>query len=55
MSAALSGNASALFDLKSASLTLVAFVLKTGNVQALEQALTEKFGDTPTSSAMTRS
>ena len=47
MSAALSGNASALFDLKSASLTLVAFVLKTGNVQALEQALTEKFGDTP--------
>ncbi|HET8694155.1 MAG: septum site-determining protein MinC [Burkholderiales bacterium] len=44
---ATSANANALFDLKSASLTLVAFVLKTGNMQALEQALTEKFGDTP--------
>jgi septum site-determining protein MinC len=47
MSAAPPGNASALFDLKSASLTLVAFVLKTGNIQALRQALTERFGDTP--------
>ena len=47
MSAAPSGNASALFDLKSASLTLVAFVLKTGNIQALGQAMAERFGDTP--------
>jgi septum site-determining protein MinC len=47
MSAASSGNASALFDLKSASLTLVAFVLKTGNIQALGQAMAERFGDTP--------
>lgn len=47
MSAAPSGNASALFDLKSASLTLVSFILKTGNFQALEAAMTERFGDTP--------
>lgn len=47
MSAAPSGNVSALFDLKSASLTLVSFVLKTGNMPALEQAMTERFGDTP--------
>lgn len=47
MSAASPGNASALFDLKSASLTLVAFVLKTGNIQALGQALADRFGDTP--------
>ena len=47
MSAAPSGNVSALFDLKSASLTLVAFVLKTGIMPALEQAMTERFGDTP--------
>jgi len=47
MSAASPGNAPALFDLKSASLTLVAFVLKTGNIQALGQAMAERFGDTP--------
>ncbi|MFT3856011.1 MAG: septum site-determining protein MinC [Aquabacterium sp.] len=47
MSAASPGNASALFDLKSASLTLVAFVLKTGSIQALEKAMQERFGDTP--------
>jgi len=47
MSAASPGNASALFDLKSASLTLVAFVLKTGNIQTLGQAMAERFGDTP--------
>ena len=47
MSAASPANASALFDLKSASLTLVAFVLKTGNIQALGQAMAERFGDTP--------
>lgn len=47
MSAASPGNASALFDLKSASLTLVAFVLKTGSIQALGQAMADRFGDTP--------
>jgi septum site-determining protein MinC len=47
MSAASPGNAFALFDLKSASLTLVAFVLKTGNIQALGEAMAERFGDTP--------
>jgi len=47
MSSASSGNASTAFDLKSASLTLVAFVLKTGNVKALAQAMAERHGDTP--------
>jgi len=47
MSAAAPGNASSLFDLKSASLTLVSFVLKTGNIPALAQAMDAKFGDTP--------
>ena len=42
-----SGNPSALFDLKSASLTLVSFVLRTGNIPALEKAMEERFGDTP--------
>ncbi|HEX5371263.1 MAG TPA: septum site-determining protein MinC [Aquabacterium sp.] len=41
------GTTSALFDLKSASLTLVSFVLKTGNMPALAQAMEERFGDTP--------
>jgi septum site-determining protein MinC len=47
MSAAAPGNTSSLFDLKSASLTLVSFVLKTGNIPALAQAMAAKFGDTP--------
>ncbi|NBD20325.1 septum site-determining protein MinC [Aquabacterium fontiphilum] len=47
MSAAAPGNASNLFDFKSASLTLEAFLLKTGNLTALESALTERFGDSP--------
>jgi septum site-determining protein MinC len=47
MSAAAPGNTSSLFDLKSASLTLVSFVLKTGNIPALAQAMETKFGDTP--------
>ncbi len=47
MSAAPTGNAPALFDLKSASLTLVALVLKTGNIQAVAQAMTERYADTP--------
>ena len=40
-------NASALFDLKSASLTLEAFLLKTGNLSTLAQALADRFGATP--------
>jgi septum site-determining protein MinC len=40
-------NASALFDLKSASLTLEAFLLKTGNMSTLAQALEDRFGATP--------
>lgn len=47
MPAASPANASALFDLKSASLSLEAFLLKTGNIQALGQAMAERFGDTP--------
>lgn len=47
MPAASPANASTLFDLKSASLTLVAFVLKTSNIQALGQAMDDRFGDTP--------
>ncbi len=47
MSAASPGNAPALFDLKSASLTLVAFVLKTGNIPAVAQAMAERYADTP--------
>ncbi|MCH8180386.1 MAG: septum site-determining protein MinC [Proteobacteria bacterium] len=39
--------APALFDVKSASLTLEAFVLRTGNLAALAQALDERFGATP--------
>ena len=41
------GNDSTLFDFKSASLTLEAFLLKTGNLTALDAALTERFGATP--------
>lgn len=47
MSAAAPGNAANLFDFKSASLTLEAFLLKTGNLTALEAALTERFGGSP--------
>jgi septum site-determining protein MinC len=47
MSAASSANVSALFDLKSASLSLEAFLLKTGNIQALGQAMAERFGEAP--------
>lgn len=47
MSAAAPGHASNLFDFKSASLTLEAFLLKTGNLAALDAALTERFGGTP--------
>jgi septum site-determining protein MinC len=47
MSSASPGNATSAFDLKSASLTLVAFLLKTGNLRSLAQAMTERYGDTP--------
>ena len=47
MSAAHPGNASALFDFKSATLSLEAFLLRTANLTSLSQALTERFGSTP--------
>ena len=47
MSAATNGNASALFDFKSATLPLEAFLLRTGNLTSLAQALEERFGATP--------
>lgn len=37
----------AIFELKSASLTLVAFVLKTADVDALAAELQQRFGDAP--------
>jgi len=42
-----SANAPALFDIKSASLTLEAFLLKTGNLSSLAQAMKDRFGDSP--------
>lgn len=47
MPSASSGNATAVFDLKSASLTLVAFVLKTSNLSSLAKAMDERYGSTP--------
>ena len=47
MSAASPGNASALFDFRSATLSLEAFLLRTANLTSLSQALTERFGSTP--------
>ena len=44
---AASGSAPVLFDFKSATLSLEAFLLKTGNLQSLEKALEERFGSTP--------
>ncbi len=41
------GNASSPFDFKSASLTLMSFVLKTMSLQTLAQAMEERFGETP--------
>ncbi|HSN31887.1 MAG TPA: septum site-determining protein MinC, partial [Ideonella sp.] len=40
-------NASAVFDLKSASLTLLAVVLATTDLEAIAAALAERFGDAP--------
>ncbi|MEY4765884.1 MAG: septum site-determining protein MinC [Pseudomonadota bacterium] len=47
MSAATPANAASLFDIKSASLTLEAFLLRTANLQTLAQAMEERFGATP--------
>jgi septum site-determining protein MinC len=47
MSAAQTGNASALFDFKSATLSLEAFLLRTANLTSLAQALEERFGSSP--------
>lgn len=47
MSAATPGNASALFDFKSATLSLEAFLLRTANLTSLGQALEERFGSSP--------
>jgi septum site-determining protein MinC len=47
MSAATPANAATLFDIKSATLTLEAFLLKTGSLSALSQAMEDRFGATP--------
>ncbi len=47
MSAAPAGHARACFDLKSATLPLIAVVLKTGDLSALASELKARFGDTP--------
>lgn len=47
MSAAPAGHARASFDLKSASLPLIAVVLKTSNLATLSQELQARFGETP--------
>ncbi len=47
MSAASPGNASTLFDFKSATLSLEAFLLRTANLSSLAQALEERFGSSP--------
>lgn len=41
------GRGPVVFDFKSASLTLEALVLKTGNLKALAEALEDRFGATP--------
>jgi septum site-determining protein MinC len=41
------GNAPAIFDLKSATLTLVALVLQSADLAALADELAKRFGDTP--------
>ncbi len=47
MSAVTPANAASLFDIKSASLTLEAFLLRTANLQTLAQAMDARFGATP--------
>lgn len=47
MSAAPAGHTRAGFDLKSATLPLIAVVLKTGDLSALAAELNARFGDTP--------
>ena len=47
MSSAPAGHQRACFDLKSATLPLIAVVLKTGDLSALASELKARFGDTP--------
>ncbi|RZL11051.1 MAG: septum site-determining protein MinC [Rubrivivax sp.] len=47
MPAPSSGNTPALFDLKSASMTMVAVLLRTADLDALAQALMQRLGGTP--------
>ncbi|AKJ32146.1 septum site-determining protein MinC [Caldimonas brevitalea] len=47
MALAAPGNAPAIFDLKSATLPLLAVVLKSSDLQALEQALEARLADSP--------
>ena len=47
MAAVPSTHSPAVFDLRSASLTLVSLVLKTTDLQELAQAFASRFGDTP--------
>lgn len=47
MSVATAGNQSAIFDLKSATLTAVSLVLKTSDMIALQADMQQRFGDTP--------
>jgi septum site-determining protein MinC len=47
MSAVPAGSSRASFDLKSATLPLIAVLLKTADLKALAAALAERFGDTP--------
>ncbi|MCL1960880.1 MAG: septum site-determining protein MinC [Desulfovibrionaceae bacterium] len=47
MSVALAGRSSSTFDIKSASLALLALRLKSPNLDALSDELTARYGDTP--------
>ena len=47
MSVATAGSQSAIFDLKSATLTAVSLVLKTSDMIELEAEMQQRFGDTP--------
>ncbi len=47
MSVALAGNAPSTFEIKSASLPLVALLLKSPEIGLLEQEMAERFGDIP--------
>lgn len=47
MSVALSGNAPATFEIKSANLPLVALLLKSADLTLFQQELQQRYGDTP--------